>query len=59
MSNLNNVDPFEHIRMISLNKIKIANIRQWDIAKYDQFCSKGIAAEINECTATKLIKEQS
>lgn len=34
-TNLNKVDPFEHIRLISLNKIKIANVRQWDIAKYD------------------------
>ena len=39
--------------MISLNKIKIANIRQWDIAKYDQFCSKGIGEEINVACRVK------
>ena len=48
------MDPFEHIRMISLSKIKIADIRQWDVAKYDQFCSKGIGEEINKSAKNKL-----
>ena len=33
--NLDKVNPFEHIRTMTLNKIKISNARKWDVAKYD------------------------
>ena len=39
--NHNKVDPFEHIREMQLNKIRINNFRKWDIAKYDEFICEG------------------
>jgi len=41
MKNLNNVDPFEHIRQMQLNKIRINNFTKWDVAKYDEFIAEG------------------
>ena len=38
---LNNVDPFEHIRQMQLNKIRINNFMKWDVAKYDEFIADG------------------
>ena len=37
MDNFNQIDPFEHIRKMQLNKIRINNAKDWDVAKYDQF----------------------
>lgn len=42
MKNLNNVDPFEHIRQMQLNKIRINNFTKWDVAKYDEFIADGL-----------------
>ena len=38
---MSNVDPFEHIRQMQLNKIRINNFKKWDVAKYDEFIMEG------------------
>lgn len=38
--NLRKIDPFEHIRNMQLNKIRINNSTKWDIAKYDEYVMK-------------------
>ena len=35
-----NIDAFEHIRQMQLNKIRIQNATKWDVAKYDEYVSK-------------------
>ena len=39
--NMKRVDPFEHIRQMQLNRIRINNPTKWDVAQYDQFVATG------------------
>jgi hypothetical protein len=42
MENLTKVpNPYDHIRSLQLNKIRICNARKWDVAKYDEFLATG------------------
>ena len=36
------INPFQHIRQMMLNKIKINNAQQWDVAQYDEFVANGM-----------------
>ena len=40
MENLRRVNPFEHIRKMQLNKIRINDALNWDVAKYEHFVAK-------------------
>lgn len=35
MNNIKSISPFEHIRTMQLNKIRINNAFDWDVAKYE------------------------
>lgn len=35
LENLHKVNPFEHIRKMQLNKIRIKNATKWDVVDYD------------------------
>lgn len=37
---MDRIDPFEQIRVMQLNKIKINNSKQWDVAQYDDYVAK-------------------
>ena len=41
IENYQNINKFEHIRVMQINKIRINNARDWDVAKFDQFIQKG------------------
>lgn len=46
-------NPYDHIRSLQLNKIRINNARQWDVAKYDEFLAEGNEAYVeteNDCS---------
>lgn len=51
---LYDIQAFENIRMMQINKIRINNARDWDVARYDQFVSN-TADEYNQ--GTRELKE--
>ena len=40
MDNLQRINRFEHIRKMQLNKIRIDNATNWDVAKFEHFVAK-------------------
>lgn len=62
MENLRRVNPFEHIRKMQLNKIRINDALNWDVAKYEHFVAKDgedyKAREATERRESRYNKEQ-